>query len=130
MNRRGFLGAVIAAGLALGMRGPAKDSPAAVEDLVREALRRRRRLQFRYHGYLRQVEPHALGRMKDGASVLLAWQVGGGSRSEPPPGWRNFQIAGIEAPGLREETFVRRPDYDPAKSDFREILAEVKDAPR
>ncbi len=129
MNRRGFLGAAVAAGLACLARGPAKEAPPSVEGLVREALRTRRILQFRYHDHPRRVEPHALGRMKDGTLVLLAWQSSGGSRSEPPPGWRNFQLADIGAPELRDETFVRRPDYRPEKSDFREILAEAEKTP-
>ena len=38
----------------------------------------------RDHDHIRRVEPHALGRTKDGALVLLAWQVAGEfQRSEP-----------------------------------------------
>ena len=64
MNRRGFLRAVGATGLLLLMQGPAvgtaapKKTPA---ELIKQALAERRLLQFDYHGYSRQVEPHALG---------------------------------------------------------------------
>jgi predicted DNA-binding transcriptional regulator YafY len=125
MNRRGFLWAAVAAGLALGVRGPAQASAASPEETIRTALRERRLLAFRYHEHSRRVEPHALGRLKDGAIVLLAWQVAGGSRSEPPPGWRNFLLTDIEDLELVAETFTPRPDYRPEKTKLRVILAEV-----
>ncbi len=125
MNRRGFLRAAVAAGLALGVRGPAQEPAASPEEKIREALRERRLLAFRYHDHPRRVEPHALGRLKDGAIVLLAWQVAGGSRSEPPPGWRNFLLTDIEGLELLAENFAPRPDYRPEKTKLRQILAEV-----
>lgn len=125
MNRRGFLRAAVAAGLALGVRGPAQEPVPSPEATIREALRERRLLVFRYHDHSRRVEPHALGRLKDGAVVLLAWQVAGGSRSEPPPGWRNFLLTDIEGLELLAETFTPRPDYRPEKTKLRQILAEV-----
>lgn len=125
MNRRGFLRAAVAAGLALGVRGPARAETPAGEDQIRVALRERRFLDFGYHDHRRRVEPHAMGRMKDGRIALLAWQVSGGSRSEPPPGWRNFLVAEIAGLEIGEERFVIRPDYRPERTRFREILAEV-----
>ena len=125
MNRRGFLWAAVAAGLALGVRGPAGDAAPPPEAVIRGALRERRMLAFRYHDHLRRVEPHALGRMKDGAIVLLAWQVAGGSRSEPPPGWRNFLLTELGPLEVLDETFTPRADYRPEKTKLRHILAEV-----
>ena len=130
MNRRGFLRAAVAAGLALAGRGPVtgEGRPAEKPDaayLIRTALRERRQLAFRYHDHPRRVEPHALGRMKDGRPALLAWQVAGGSRSEPPPGWRTFIVAAMAEPALREERIALRPDYRPEKGNLGEILAEV-----
>lgn len=125
MNRRGFLRAAVAAGLALGVRGPAQDPAASPEAKIREALRERRLLAFRYHDHPRRVEPHALGRLKEGALVLLAWQVAGGSRSEPPPGWRNFILTELGSLEVLDETFTPRPDYRPEKTKLRQILAEV-----
>ncbi len=125
MNRRGFLGAVVAAGLALGVRGPAEEKPHDVEQLIRAALRERRLLEFRYHDHVRRVEPHALGQLRDGVRVLLAWQVAGGSRSEPPPGWRNFLLTDIKDLQAAAEQFTPRADYRPEKTKLRVILAEV-----
>jgi predicted DNA-binding transcriptional regulator YafY len=125
MNRRGFLRAAVAAGLALGVRGPAKEPMRDPEIRILEALRGRRQLEFRYHRHVRRVEPHALGRRKDGALVLLAWQAAGDSHSEPPPGWRSFLLAEIERLEIRAERFTPRADYRPEKTRLREILAEV-----
>jgi len=91
MNRRGFLRAVGATGLWCLLTRPAP-LPAAlkktIEELIRQALNERRVVQFKYHGYVRHVEPHALGRVTEDRPALLGWQVSGGRSSEPPPGWR------------------------------------------
>jgi predicted DNA-binding transcriptional regulator YafY len=74
MNRRGFLRAVGATGLLLWMQGPAVVAAAPkiiAEELIRQALQERRIVQFRYHGYTRTVEPHALGHVTEGRLALL-----------------------------------------------------------
>ena len=128
MNRRGFLRAVGATGLWLLMTRPAL-LPAApkrtVDELLRQALVERRVVQFKYHGYSRRVEPHALGRVTGDRSALLGWQVSGGSASEPPPGWRTFVVGEIEGLKLSRRTFVPRADYHPEKTRLKPIAAEV-----
>jgi hypothetical protein len=126
MNRRGFLWAVGATGL--GLVWPdlvGRAAAAGGEGLIRHGLRERRQLEFTYHGHPRRAEPHALGQMKDGRLALLAWQVSGGSQSEPPPGWRTFLVAEIDELRLRPEIFTARPDYRPEKTRFAQIIAEV-----
>ena len=130
MNRRGFLRAAVAAGLALVGRDPGRaqmlsDKEDTAEALIRVALREHRVLEFQYHGHARRTEPHALGRVRDGRPALLAWQAAGSSRSEPPPGWRTFLLTEIDNPGTGPEKFSPRPDYRPEKTRFKEILAEV-----
>ncbi len=127
MNRRGFLWAVGAAGVLLGWHGPVAANPAGVDaaGLIGLAITQRRVLEFTYHGYPRRVEPHALGRVTDDRPALLAWQVAGGSRSEPPPGWRTFVVAEIESLRLVTEKFTPRPDYRPARAKLKDISAEV-----
>ncbi len=128
MNRRGFLRAVGATGLWLLMTRPAVLSAApkkTAEELLRQALTERRVVQFKYHGYSRRVEPHALGRVTEGKLALLGWQVSGGSASEPPPGWRTFVLADIKSLKLMRPAFVPRPDYHPEKAKLRPIEAEM-----
>jgi predicted DNA-binding transcriptional regulator YafY len=128
MNRRGFLRAVGATGLWLLMTRPAL-LPAApkktAEKLIRQALSERRVVRFRYHGYFRRVEPHALGRATGDRPALLGWQASGGSASEPPPGWRTFVLADMESLQLMRPTFTPRPDYRPETTKLKPIEAEV-----
>ncbi len=128
MNRRGFLRAVGATGLLLWMQGPAVMAVAAikqVEELLQQALQERRMVQFRYHGYSRRVEPHAIGHVTEGRLAVLGWQISGGSASEPPPGWRTFLLGEIESLKLERQTFNPRPDYRPASTHLKPIEAEV-----
>lgn len=130
MNRRGFLRAAVAAGLALVARSPGRARASSGQEgnreaLIRTALREHRIVEFHYHGHARRVEPHALGRMKDDRPALLAWQAAGSSRSAPPPGWRTFVLAEIEDLRTAPGKFEPRPDYRPEKTPFREIFAEV-----
>ena len=119
MNRRGFLRAVGATGLLLLMQGPAvgtaapKKTPA---ELIKQALAERRLLQFDYHGYSRQVEPHALGHVTEGRLALLAWQISGGSQSEPDISPRRNRIAENPAPDFRAAPGLPSGDHQ-AKTD-------------
>lgn len=128
MNRRGFLRAVGATGLwclltrpALLLAAPKKTA----DELLRQALGERRVVQFKYHGYSRRVEPHALGRVTGDRPALLGWQVSGGSASEPPPGWRTFVLADIKSLKLMRPTFTPRPDYRPETTKLKPIEVEV-----
>jgi hypothetical protein len=131
MNRRGFLRAVGATGLLLWMQGPAAAAAPGKSptELIKAALAARRLLQFEYHGYPRQVEPHALGRATEGRPALLGWQVSGGSKSEPPPGWRTFLVEDIKELKILRATFVPRPDYHPETTRLKPLDAEVAPAP-
>jgi len=129
MNRRGFLRAVGATGLWLWMITRPALLPAApkqtVEELLRQALSERRVVQFKYHGYSRRVEPHALGRVTGDRPALLGWQASGGSASEPPPGWRTFVVTDIKSLKLMSSGFKPRPDYHPEMTKLKPFDAEV-----
>ncbi len=128
MNRRGFLRAVGATGLWFWMTRPALLSAApkkTTAELLRQALAERREVQFKYHGYSRRVEPHALGRATENRPALLGWQVSGGSASEPPPGWRTFVLEELSALKLLEKKFTPRADYHPETTKLKPIEVEV-----
>lgn len=128
MNRRGFLRAVGATGLLLCMQGPAVGAAAGgkpPEEQIKQALARRRMLEFDYHGFSRRVEPHALGHASEGRLALLGWQVAGGSQSEPPPGWRTFLLSEVGSLKILRDTFTPRADYHPETTKLKSIEAEV-----
>lgn len=41
---------------------------------------------------VRLIEPHTLGRSKDGALLMRAYQVSGASASGEPEGWKIFRL--------------------------------------
>lgn len=128
MNRRAFL-RVLGAVAGLGLSAFAGEVSLPEEDEPREkiakAIRSRTVLLFRYHGFVRQVEPHALGQITNGRLALLAWQTEGGSESEPPPGWRTFVVR--EIAGLRklDKTFLPRPEYQRGRTRLKNIEVEI-----
>ena len=98
----------------------------AVHDLLVQAIREKRVLHFTYRGHARVVEPHAYGRNTKGEPVLHAFQTEGGSASRPPPGWRTFAVAAIEAASLGEGTFKEARDgYSPNELRLSPLWAEV-----
>lgn len=129
MNRRGFLRAVGAAGLWLMLPAPA--AAAATHgtrrraEKIRQAIRGRHVLRFDYQGYARTVEPHALGTVSGGRLALLAWQIAGGSRSEPPPGWRTFIVGNTGNLRVLRRTFEPRADYRSGCRTLKSIELEV-----
>lgn len=129
MQRRGFLRAVGAAVAWILFRPAAvaaePTAPDRIESRLRTALRERHVLRFTYRGFPREVQPHALGRFRNGRSALLGWQCAGGSRSEPPPGWRTFLLAQIDDLQVLDATFGPRADYHPEKSGLTTVDEDV-----
>lgn len=111
-----------------GTAGFAADPKKHTEELLRQALAERRVVQFKYHGFSRRVEPHALGQVTENRSALLGWQELGGSASEPPPGWRTFLLAEMESLKLLRKTFAPRPDYRPETTKLKPVEAEIEPA--
>jgi hypothetical protein len=129
MNRRGFLRAVGAAGVLLfGLRPSAAGAGVAdrLKVRLRQALRERRVVTFRYHGHTRRVEPHALGTVSKERPALLGWQVSGGSKSEPPPGWRTFVVEEMTGLRLTRTQFRPRADYRHEGGGLKTVEAEVE----
>ncbi len=124
VNRRVFLRATGWAVFACCAR-PVLATTAGAVDIVREGIRRQRSIRLRYAGHMRLVEPHAIGISAGGHRVLLAWQVEGGSRSDPPTGWRTFILSEISDVALTVRGFTAQPTYHPEKANLREIELEV-----
>lgn len=128
MNRRDFLHAAL--GLALwGVARPARAAGSDHADIVRDAIRRQRALRLRYGGFSRLIEPHAIGVSAGGHRAVLAWQIEGGSRSEPPSGWRTFLLSEVSEVALTVRGFTPRPSYNRDKASLRDIELEVTREP-
>ncbi len=104
----------------------AADASPGTDELLRTALRERRVVRFRYRGLTRWVQPHALGRLRNGRNALLGWQASGDSRSTPPPGWRTFLLAQIEELRVTYDRFAPRSDCDPEKSGLAGVDADTR----
>lgn len=78
------------------------------------AIQSRHRLKINYPPGQRVVEPHALGRSKDGNLLLRAYQTGGASESGEPVEWKLFRLDRMaSADDLGEEFDGPRPLYNP-----------------
>jgi len=102
---------------------------AELDERVRFAIAQRRLIQLSYGGHLRVMEPHDYG-LKNGAVMLLGYQVRGGSASPGgAKGWRLLKVEKIDACMVWETTFAGgRPDPQ-GQMDWDELFARVAPAP-
>lgn len=95
-------------------------------DLICEAIRKRVRLEFRYHGLARVVEPYCHGISTRGAESLRAIQVGGASSSRGYGFGKLWTVAEMTEPRLSGESFTPNdPDYNPDDSAMSQIHCRV-----
>lgn len=75
-----------------------------VDALLRAAIAERRLITFTLHNLPRRAEPHDYGAIH-GVRKLFFYQVGGGSRSGAPFGWRWAELADLRDVVLLDERF-------------------------
>ncbi len=86
--------------------------------------RREVRLVYGSAVSVRLVWPHALGISDRGNPTLLAWQHGAGTKRSA--GWRNFNLAKIEAVVVSSATFeAPAPGYNPDAPGLARVLKSV-----
>ena len=91
-----------------------------MNDLLCDAIRARRLLRFIYEGYERVVEPHLYGINSANHEMLSAWLIGGWSRTETEPGWRNYLVREMfDVHVLAEPCTGTRREYNPTDPAFR-----------
>jgi hypothetical protein len=86
---------------------------------LRAAIRERNVVEFRYRGRPRVAHPHAIFIASTGTHCLDAVQVGGRSSSGPLPGWRRFDLNGIDCVTIRAERFEVDPEFELRSRDYR-----------
>ena len=96
-------------------------------EVICEAIRKRRLIEFQYEGHLRIVEPQILGKNKIGNMVLSAWQVGGHAESGSRLPWRDYQIVRFSKLKMLKEKFDGpRPGYvKGGGKKFARVFCEV-----
>jgi len=82
-------------------------------NIICEAIRERKFLQFYYDGGIRVVEPYAYGYGKNGDLKLRAYQVSGYSSSGQVEGWKLFNAGKITDIQIFNERFSVRAEYNP-----------------
>ena len=70
------------------------------------AIRNNKRLKLWYAPGERLIEPHALGRSKEGHLLLRAYQVSGASESGEHEHWKLFRIDRAHSPLVQSESFL------------------------
>jgi len=95
--------------------------------LICDAVRARRLLRFVYDGYERVVEPHLYGINTQNHEMLSCWLVGGWSKSEAAPGWRNYLVRDMADVHVLAEAFERpREGYNPDDDAFHQVFCRVQ----
>lgn len=94
-----------------------------LDQTLREGIRTKRLLRFEYKGQPRTVEPHDYG-IQNGIVRVFCWQVGGHSSSRLP-GWRMFDVEGIESCEMLEKHFPGNREVSGKHHQWDEIFIRV-----
>jgi len=96
-----------------------------VDQRLRQAIAEKRLVALSYkRGPLRTLEPHDYG-LQHGVERLLAYQVGGFSRSGPPHGWRMLDLADISEVVVLDRTFAGSRDAEQRHRTWDDLFARV-----
>lgn len=97
-----------------------------MNDIICEAIEKKRLLQFSYDDLTRIVEPHLLGRKTSGKDALSAYLVEGYTESDREPYWRNYSVEKIDFLVMLDETFAgARTGYNSDDKTMEEIYCRL-----
>jgi hypothetical protein len=97
-----------------------------MNDIICEAIEKKRLLQFSYDDLTRIVEPHLFGRKTSGNDVLSAYLVGGYTESDNKPYWRYYTLKQMEFVIMLDDTFTgAREGFNPHDSSMDEIYCRL-----
>ncbi len=98
----------------------------SAKDIICEAIRSKKLLQFSYGNHMRVVEPHILGRDSSGHDILSAYLVRGYSESRKQPYWRFYLLRDLKLLIMLDETFARpRKGYNPKDSRMLKVYCRL-----
>lgn len=98
------------------MISPRRDESLDVYDLIRQAIERKQQVLGFYHGYYREMCPHAIGLNKRGEPQALFYQFAGeSSRRLGPPGspenWRCIRVNELSDVSVRDGAWHTATDH-------------------
>lgn len=96
-----------------------------MNETICTAIREKRILELRYHGYSRLVEPHIYGEDKHGNEVLRCYQVAGGSESGERAGWKMLRIKDAVVIHLAQAEFPARSEYRLQDKVIRRVYCQI-----
>jgi predicted DNA-binding transcriptional regulator YafY len=94
-----------------------------VDQLLRSAIENKQLIRFIYKNSERIVEPHDYG-VQNGIIRLFSWQVGGHS-SGRLPGWRMFDVNGIQNCEALKKHFAGNRDVSVKHHRWDEVFIRV-----
>jgi hypothetical protein len=92
---------------------------------ITQAIKEKKLLELRYHGYARTVEPHAYGRDKGGDEILRCYQTSGGSESGEREGWKLLKVRDVISLHLINGEFSIRRDYKRNDKAMERIIEQL-----
>lgn len=96
-----------------------------IVDVIGAAIVRRHRLEIDYPPGKRIVEPHVLGRSREGNLLLRAFQTSGASASGEHHNWKLFRVDRMGTVHDTGEKFAGpRPQYNPDDSAMKGGIIE------
>jgi hypothetical protein len=96
-----------------------------LDQMLHSAIQDKQLIRFSYKNNERIVEPHDYG-IQNGIVRLFSWQVGGRSSSRIP-GWRMFDVEGIQNCEMLDKHFAGNRDVPTGKHHrWDEIFIRVE----
>ena len=97
--------------------------------LICDAIRSRHLLRFVYDGYERIIEPHSYAINSANHEVVSGWLIGGWTKTETEPGWRNYLVQEMHDVHVLAESFPGpRPGFNPRAPRIRQIFCQLDTA--
>ena len=97
----------------------------STEQIIIDAIDKKKMIIFNYHKHERIVEPHVYG-IKDNKKSLQAYQTGGTSSSGGLPQWRRLFTDEISDIRILNQSFSGKRDYPSGvHSSFDQIIKLV-----
>ncbi|WP_323909637.1 WYL domain-containing protein [Aeromonas caviae] len=97
-----------------------------MEDLIIQAINKKKLIEFTYQGRPRTAEPHVLG-ITNGIKQVLCYQTGGHSSRGNLPDWRRFDLHQIVGLRIVDATFPGKRAYPSGRhSSFDRRIAIVQ----